>query len=60
MQASIGIYPFWKCMKPNGGKLPPKLEGLIKNKFGNVEKFRRFINAGITQFGSNLVLAINQ
>ena len=41
-------------MKPNGGgKLPPKLEGLIKNKFGNVEKFRQeFINAGITQFGS--------
>ena len=45
---------FWKCMKPNGGgKLPPKLDGLIKNKFGNVEKFRQeFINAGITQFGS--------
>ena len=42
------------------GKLPPKLEGLIKNKFGNVEKFRQeFINAGITQFGSGLVLAIN-
>ena len=45
---------FWKCMKPKGGgKIPTKLEERIKKDFENFEKFKeKFINAGITQFGS--------
>ena len=45
---------FWKCMKPNGGgAMPSKLEKRIVSDFGSVEDFKKkFIQAGITQFGS--------
>ena len=45
---------FWKCMKPEGGgPLPKKLKDRIESDFGNVEEFKKkFIQAGITQFGS--------
>ena len=45
---------FWKCMKPNGGgSMPKKLEDRIKSDLGSIEEFKKkFIQAGITQFGS--------
>ena len=45
---------FWKCMKPNGGgAMPSKLEKRVVSDFGSVEEFKKkFIQAGITQFGS--------
>jgi Fe-Mn family superoxide dismutase len=46
---------FWNWMKPNGGgvKMDGKLEGAIKNSFGDFATFRgQFIDAGLTQFGS--------
>ena len=45
---------FWKCMKPNGGgKMPGRLEKMIIENFGSLDKFKKeFIQAGVTQFGS--------
>jgi Fe-Mn family superoxide dismutase len=45
---------YWKSMKPNGGGKPfGMVEKLIKEQFGNYEKFvDEFKNAGATQFGS--------
>lgn len=45
---------FWNWMKPNGGgAIPGNLEKAIKDSFGDFASFRdKFINAGMTQFGS--------
>lgn len=45
---------FWNWMKPNGGgSIPGNLEKAIKDSFGDFASFRdKFINAGMTQFGS--------
>ena len=45
---------FWKCMKPKGGgKMPEKLKKRIELDFGSIIEFKKkFIQAGITQFGS--------
>ncbi len=45
---------FWKCMKPaGGGEMPSKLKARLIIDFGSVEEFKKkFIQAGITQFGS--------
>jgi superoxide dismutase, Fe-Mn family len=45
---------FWKCMKPSGGGgMPPKLKDKVVSDFGSVEEFKKkFIQAGVTQFGS--------
>ncbi len=50
---------FWQWMKPNGGgAMPGELEKRVVSDFGSVDKFKEdFINAGVTQFGSGLVLA---
>lgn len=31
---------FWKCLKPNGSKMPKKIEEAIINSFGSVDKFK--------------------
>lgn len=45
---------FWNWMKPNGGgKIPGNLEKAVTDSFGGFDSFRdKFINAGMTQFGS--------
>lgn len=45
---------FWNWMKPNGGgAIPGNLEKAMKDSFGDFASFRdKFINAGMTQFGS--------
>lgn len=45
---------FWNWMKPNGGgKIPGSVEKAISDSFGGFDAFRdKFINAGMTQFGS--------
>jgi len=48
---------YWKCMKPNGGGLPPpELAALIDTSFGGFQEFRAaFATAGNTLFGSGWV-----
>jgi Fe-Mn family superoxide dismutase len=45
---------FWKCLKPKGGGEPTgALADAIRTSFGSFEEFRkRFVDAGMTQFGS--------
>lgn len=56
---------FWNWMKPNGGgkKIPGHVEKAINDSFGGFDSFRdKFINAGMTQFGSGwawLVIGAN-
>ncbi len=44
---------FWKCMSPNGGKIPSKLEAKLGSDLGGVSGFKdAFKAAGASQFGS--------
>ncbi len=53
---------FWKIMKPNGGGAPTgAIADAIKSSFGSFEDFQKQFNeAGVKQFGSGWVWAINK
>mgnify|MGYP003337489439 FL=1 len=48
---------YWKWMKPNGGgSIPGKVEKLIVDSFGSVDKFKEdFQKEGLAQFGSGWI-----
>jgi len=44
---------FWKCLKPDGGKVDGKLADLIIKSFGSFDTFKQnFLEAAKSQFGS--------
>lgn len=45
---------YWRCLKPNGGGKPSgRIAGLIKDAFGDYDKFKQdFAQTCVTQFGS--------